>query len=114
MTLLHAYWGFGGTWTLQESIGERNPVSPKAAIGAVTFGQAVATAGVFGQIGVWGEWIPSVLFRWGTWLLFASLLGATVLNPSTGRPWEMFLISAFCAVLAVRAFVVARVARGSA
>jgi hypothetical protein len=108
VTLLHIYWGFGGTWALRASIGEGNPLPPNWAIWVVALALAIASMGVLGQIGLWGDWIPTMLFRVGVWLLFACLMFATFLNASTGRPWEMFLIAPFCAILSVLAFVVAR------
>jgi hypothetical protein len=111
ITLLHAYWGVGGTWGLQVSIGEGNQIPSKLVIWGVTIGLAVAAVGVLGYIGFWGEWVPGIVFRAGVWALFICLLAVTFLNASTGRPWEMFLIAPLCALLSVLAFITAKFPR---
>lgn len=111
IALLHAYWALGGTWALQESIGEGNPLPPTWSIWLVAGLAAIVAMGVLGQVELWGRAIPAWIFRAGSWLLFLALVGVTILNASTGRPWEMYLIAPICAVLTILAFFVAR-ARG--
>lgn len=111
VTLLHIYWALGGTWAFQESIGEGNPKPPAWAIWLVSGGSVIAAIGVLGQIGMWGRWIPSVVFRVGVWILFGALVGVVVLNASTGNFWEVYVIAPLCAILAVLAFLVAKAKR---
>ena len=107
IALLHGYWALGGRWGLQESIGEGNPVPPVWSIWLVSAAAAVAALGILGQIGIWGSGIPEIVFRVGSWLLFACLVAVTILNASTGRFWEVYLIAPICGVLAILAFFVA-------
>ena len=108
-SLLHVYWALGGTWALEESIGEGNPLPPGWSIWLVAGGLVMAALGILGQIELWGRFVSRRLLRAGTWILFVSLVAVTILNAFTGRFWEMVIIAPFCAVLALLTLVVARV-----
>ena len=111
VALLHAFWALGGTWALEESLGEGNPIPPTWLIWMVALLAVVAALGVLARVGLWGKSIPRLIPLVGAWALFVCLIGVTVLNASTGRPWEMYLIAPICAVLAVLALIVARFKR---
>jgi hypothetical protein len=68
----------------------------------------VAAVGVLGRAGLWGDFVPWVLFYWGTWTLVGGLFLAAILN-LTAQTWRERLIFAPIALsLGAAALLIAR------
>ena len=83
LSVLHLYWAFGGSWGLAAALGRQEidaSTGLRIAAGAVAIALLIAAVGVLGRIGLWGGFLPWVLFSWGTWALVATLFLATLLN----------------------------------
>lgn len=107
--ILHTYWVLGGKWGLAAALGGPAASIPSAPlVWAVIVLLVVGAAGVLARVGVWGEVLPRFVCEIGAWLLFVLLLGATVLNASTGRFAEVAVIAPLCGLLAGLSFIVAR------
>ncbi len=114
LSALHLYWAFGGSWGLAAALG-REQIEPTAALriaaGAVATALAVAVAGVLGRVGVWGRFLPWLLFSWEMWALVTALFLAAVIN-LTARTWlERMLFAPIALVLGMLALSIARSTR---
>ena len=111
---LHLYWAFGGSWGLAAALGRQEIdaiTGLRIAAGAVAIALLIAAVGVLGRIGLWGGFLPWVLFSWGTWALVAALFLAALLN-LTARTWTERLVFAPIALsLAALALFIARSSR---
>jgi hypothetical protein len=90
LSVLHLYWAFGGNWGLAAALG-RQEIDAGAGLrvtaGAVSIALFAAAVGVLGRVGLWGDFLPWVLFSWGTWLLAPLARGRSDLcsRPSHSR-----------------------------
>ncbi len=111
LSVLHLYWAFGGTSGLAAALGRQEidaSAGLRIAAGAVAIALLIAAVGVLGRVGLWGDFLPWVLFSWGTWALVAALFLATLLN-LTARTWNERLVFAPIALaLGVLALMIAR------
>ena len=111
LSVLHLYWAFGGTWGLAAALGRQDidaSTGLRIAAGAVAIALLIAAVGVLGRVGLWGDFLPWVLFSWGTWALVAALFLATLLN-LTARTWtERLVFAPIALALGVLALIIAR------
>ena len=111
LSVLHLYWAFGGTWGLAAALG-RQEIDARTALriaaGAVAIALLIAAVGVLGRVGLWGKFLPWVLFSWGTWALVGALFLAALLN-LTARTWmERLVFAPLALTLGVLALIIAR------
>jgi hypothetical protein len=114
LAILHFYWAFGGTWGLAAALG-RQQIDPshglRVAAGAVGVVLLVAAVGVLGRACLWGDFVPWVLFYWGTWALVSGLFLAAILN-LTAQTWrERLVFAPIALVLGAAGLLIARSAR---
>ena len=111
LTGLHLYWAFGGTWGLAAALGRQEVDASsnlRIAAGAVANALLIAAVGVLGRVGLWGDFLPWLLFSWGTWALATALFLAALVN-FTARTWtERLVFAPIALVLGMLALVVAR------
>ncbi len=111
LSVLHLYWAFGGTWGLAAALGRQEiDVSTGLGIaaGAVAIALLIAAVGVLGRVGLWGKFLPWVLFSWGTWALVGALFLAALLN-LTARTWmERLVFAPLALALGALALIIAR------
>ena len=109
--VLHLYWACGGNWGLAAALG-RDQVDPgvglRLAAGLVACGLVAAGAVVLGRVGLWGRFLPWLLFSWGTWALGVALLLGAVLNFTAATWLERLLFAPIALALAALALGVAR------
>jgi hypothetical protein len=114
LSVLHLYWAFGGNWGLPAALGRQEidaSTGLRIAAGAVAIALLVAAVGVLGRVGLWGEFVPWVLFSWGTWALVAALFLAALLN-ITARTWtERLVFAPIALALGALALIIARSSR---
>ena len=111
LSVLHLYWAFGGTRGLAAALGRQEidaSTGLRLAAGGVAIALLVAAIGVLGRIGLWGEFLPWVLFSWGTWALVAMLFLAGLLNLTAGTWKERLVFAPIAVALGVLASIVAR------
>jgi hypothetical protein len=111
LSVLHLYWAFGGTWGLAAALGRQEidaSTGLRVAAGAVAAALLIASVGVLGRVGLWGDFLPWVLFAWGTWSLVIALFLAVFLN-LTGRTWmERLVFAPIALALGALALIIAR------
>jgi hypothetical protein len=111
LSALHWYWAFGGSWGLAAALGREEidaSTGLRVAAAAVAVALLVAGVGVLGRVGLWGGFLPWVLFSWGTWLLVSALFLAALVN-LTARTWmERLVFTPVAVALGVLALIVAR------
>ena len=111
LSVLHLYWVFGGTWGLAAALGRQEidvSTGLRIAAGAVAIALLIAAVGVLGRVGLWGDFLPWVLFSWGTWALVAALFLATLLN-LTAKTWlERLAFAPIALALGGLALLIAR------
>jgi hypothetical protein len=114
LSVLHLYWAFGGSWGLAAALGREEidaSTGLRIAAGGVAIALLVAAVGVLGRIGLWGDFLPWVLFVWGTWALVAALFLGGLLN-LTAHTWKERLVFAPIAfALGALALIVAKSSR---
>jgi hypothetical protein len=63
---------------------------------------------VLGRVGLWGDFLPWLLFSWGTWALVIALFLATLINLAA-RTWvERLVFAPLALALGVLALIIAR------
>ena len=62
---------------------------------------------VLGRVRHWGV-LPSGVFRWGTWIVFALMVAGTIMNWASRSPWERYIQGPIVLVLAVSLLMAAR------
>ena len=108
---LHLYWAFGGSWGLAAALGREAidaSTGLRIAAGAVAIALLIAAVGVLGRIGLWGDFLPWVLFSWGTWALVAALFLAALLNLTAGTWTERLVFAPVALALGTLALAIAR------
>ncbi len=114
LSVLHLYWAFGGSWGLAAALGRQEidaSTGLRIAAGAVAIALLIAAVGVLGRVGLWGDFLPWVLFSWGTWALVGALFLAALLN-LTARTWtERLVFAPIALALAALALFIARSSR---
>lgn len=120
LSLLHLYWAAGGRWGSKVSVpavaGQRafNPSSLATVLVAAALLLALLT--ILGQLGLWGSFLPSWIFQWGTRCIgIVFLLRAVgefrlagffkrVVDTPFAR-WDTWLFSPLCLAIALIAFL---------
>ncbi len=111
MSVLHLYWAFGGTWGLAAALGRQEidaSTGLRIAAGAVAIALLIAAVGVPGRVGLWGDFLPWVLFSWGTWALMTALFLAALLNLTASTWMERLVFAPIALALGVLALIIAR------
>ncbi len=111
LSVLHLYWAFGGTWGLAAALGRQEidaSTGLRIAAGAVAIALLIAAVGVVGRVGLWGDFLPWVLFSWGTWVLMTALFLAALLNLTASTWMERLVFAPIALVLGVLALIIAR------
>lgn len=111
LSVLHLYWAFGGNWGLAAALGREEIDASsglRIAAGAVAIALLIAAVGVLGRIGLWGDFLPWVLFSWGTWALVAALVLAALLNFTASTWTERLVFAPLALALGALALVIAR------
>ncbi len=111
LSVLHFYWAFGGNWGLAASLGREEIDASgglRVAVGAVAIALLIAAVGVLGRVGLWGHFLPWVLFSWGTWALVTALFLAALLNLTSHTWTERLVFAPIALALGALAVVVAR------
>ena len=72
VALLHAYWAAGGLWGSAVVLpevegGSRAFTPPPLATLSVAAALISAASILLGRLGLWGDFLPAYLFRWGAW-----------------------------------------------
>jgi hypothetical protein len=83
LSALHFYWAFGGAWGLAAALGRQeidSTIALRLGAGAVAIALLVAAASVLGRVGIWGGFLPLVLFSWATWVIAAAFFLAALVN----------------------------------
>ncbi len=111
LSVLHLYWAFGGSWGLAAALGRQEidaSTGLRIAAGAVAIALLIAAVGVLGRVGLWGDFLPWVLFSWGAWTLAGALFLAALLN-LTARTWtERLVFAPIALALGALALIIAR------
>jgi hypothetical protein len=84
------------------------PLGLRVASGIAVVFWSLAAAIVLARSGVGATFVPSVVARWGTWILVVVLAVGAVMNAASSSPWERYLWAPLALVLAVVCFFVAR------
>ncbi len=111
LSVLHLYWAFGGTWGLAAALGRQEidaSTGLRIAAGAVAIALLIAAVGVLGRVGLWGDFLPWVLFSWGTWALMTALFLAALLNLTASTWMERLVFAPIALALGVLALIIAR------
>ena len=111
LSVLHLYWAFGGTWGLAAALGRQDidaSTGLRIAAGAVAIALLIAAVGVLGRVGLWGDFLPWVLFSWGTWALMTALFLAALLNLTASTWMERLVFAPIALALGVLALIIAR------
>ncbi len=111
LSVLHLYWAFGGTWGLAAALGRQEidaSTGLRIAAGAVAIALLIAAVGVIGRVGFWGDFLPWVLFSWGTWALMTALFLAALLNLTASTWMERLVFAPIALALGVLALIIAR------
>ena len=111
LSVLHFYWAFGGNWGLAVALGRQEiqaSTGLRLAAAGVAIALLVAAVGVLGRIGLWGEFLPWVLFSWGTWALVVALFLSGLLNLTASTWKERLVFAPIAGVLGVLALIIAR------
>ena len=108
--VLHLYWAFGGTWGLAAALGRQEIAGTRLRIaaGVVAIALVIAAVGVLGRVGLWGKFLPWVLFSWGTWALMGALFLATLLNLVASTWLERLVFAPLALALGLLALIIAR------
>lgn len=109
--LVHIYWALDGTWGFAAALGRQEidvTTGLRLGAGAVAIALLVAAAGVLGRVGIWGGFLPWVLFSWATWTLAAALFLAAVVNLAARTRREQLVFAPIALVLGILALLVAR------
>ncbi len=111
LSVLHLYWAFGGTGGLAAALGRQEidaSTGLRLAAGAVAIALLIAAVGVLGRVGLWGEFLPWVVFSRGTWALMTTLFLAALLNFTASTWMERLVFAPFALALGVLALIIAR------
>jgi hypothetical protein len=121
LSFFHLYWAVGGRFGIGAAI---PTVGGKHLLNPTPFGTILVAAALFaamivvlGRIKIWGAFLPSWIFYWGTWVIALLFLLRTIgdfryvgffksVTDTNFARWDTILFSPLCLFIGIVAFLI--------